>query len=167
MSSAASALLRGAGLRVTAPPSLRAGLREAGYPAHDAQGPVISGRLTRTRIPRTDDYTQAGQRYLLMEQWERDDLVHNLVTELSACDRAIQERMVWHLLLAEDELGLRVGAGLGIAADDVRQLPPLPAQQLSPADRDRLANLGKNGPRDVAGLSMTHCVPDERVVLAP
>jgi catalase len=148
-------------------PSLRAGLQEAPYPAHDEQGPVVSGRLTRTRIPRTNDYTQAGQRYLLMEQWERDDLVANLVTLLGQCDRAIQERMVWHFLLVEDDLGLRVGDGLGIDPDDVRELPPLPSQQLSPADQERLANLGKNGPRDVTGLAMTHCVPDQRVALAP
>jgi catalase len=147
-------------------PSLRAGLREGEYPTHDEQGPVISGRLTRARIPRTNDYTQAGQRYLLLEQWERDDLVHNFVFLLSQCDRAIQERMVWHFLLAEDELGLRVGEGLGITPDDVRGLPPLATQELSPADQERLANLGKNGPRDVTGLTMTHCVPNERVVLA-
>jgi catalase len=147
-------------------PSLRAGLREAAYPTLDEQGPVITGRLTRKRIPRTNDYTQAGQRYLLMEQWERDDLVHNFVTLLSECDRAIQERMVWHFLLVEDELGLRVGKGLGITADDVRQLEPLATQELSPDDQQRLANLGKNGARDVTGVTMTHCVPNARVALA-
>jgi catalase len=147
-------------------PSLRAGLREAAHPTHDEVGPVVTGRLTRKRIPRTNDYTQAGQRYLLMEQWERDDLVHNLVTLLSQCDRAIQERMVWHFLLVEDELGLRVGEGLGISPDDVRHLEPLASQTLSAQDQQRLANLGKNGPRDVRGLIMTHCVPNERVVLA-
>jgi catalase len=26
-----------------------------------------------------------------------------------------------------------------------------------------MANLGKNGPRDVSGLTMTHCVPNERM----
>ena len=74
-------------------------------PAHDEQGPVIEGRLTRKRIPRTDDYTQAGERYLLSEQWEKDELVANFVGNLSQCDRRIQERMVWHLFMAEDELG--------------------------------------------------------------
>jgi catalase len=147
-------------------PSLRAGLREAQHPTHDEQGPVITGRLTRKRIPRTNDYTQAGQRYLLMQPWERDDLVHNFVFLLSQCDRAVQERMVWHFLLVEDELGLRVGEGLGITPDDVRQLEPLASQTLSAEDQLRLANLGKNGTRDVTGLSMTHCVPNDRVALA-
>ncbi|MFI7625202.1 catalase [Microbispora rosea] len=146
-------------------PSITGGLREGRFPSHDGQGPQITGRLTRKRIPRTNDYTQAGQRYLLMEEWERDDLVENFVTMLSQCDRPIQERMVWHFLLVEDDLGLRVGEGLGITPDDVKHLEPLASQDLTDEDRERLANLGKNGPRDVSGLKMTHCVPDERATV--
>ncbi|MDQ2587326.1 catalase [Saccharothrix yanglingensis] len=144
-------------------PSIIDGLREGQYPTHDEQGPEIRGRLTRKRIPRTDDYRQAGQRYLLMDDWERDDLVHNFVTLLSQCDRPIQERMVWHFLLVEDDLGLRVGEGLGIGPKDVAHLEPLASQDLTAEDRGRLANLGANGSRDVSGLRMTHCVPNERV----
>ncbi|TDD18351.1 catalase [Nonomuraea diastatica] len=147
-------------------PSLRGGLREAEYPHPDEVGPEVRGRLTRKRIPRANDYVQPGQRYLLMEQWERDDLVHNFVSALRQCDRRIQERMVWHFLLAEDELGLRVGEELGISPDDVAQLEPLKSQDLTDEDRDRLAKLGRNGPRDVEGLKMTHCVPNERAAHA-
>ena len=146
-------------------PSITGGLREAQYPTHDEQGPEIRGRLTRKRIPRTNDYLQAGQRYLLMQDWERDDLVHNLITQLSQCDRPIQERMVWHFLLVDDDLGLRVGDGLSISPGDVARLEPLASQDLSPSDRERLANLGKNSPRNVQGLTMTHCVPNERAVI--
>jgi catalase len=148
-------------------PSILGGLHEAPKPAHDEVGPEITGRLTRKRIARTNDYAQAGERYLLSEQWEKDDLVANLVGALSQCDRPIQERMIWHLLMVEDELGLRVGEGIGIGMDDVRHLPPLATQQLSEEEQQRLSNLGKNGPRDVSGLTMTHCVPNERVQLAP
>ena len=147
-------------------PSITGGLREAQYPTHDEQGPVIEGRLTRKRIPRTADYKQAGERYQLSEQWEKDDLVANLTTLLAQCDRAIQERMVWHLLMCEDELGLRVGEGLGIGVEDVAGLPPLQSQTLSDEDAERLRNLGNNGPRDVTGHVMTHCVPNERVAVA-
>ncbi|GAA3410253.1 catalase [Streptosporangium vulgare] len=143
-------------------PSITGGLREGRYPTHDEQGPVVSGRLTRKRIPRTDDYTQAGQRYLLMEQWERDDLVLNFVDMLSQAARPVQERMVWHFLMVEDDLGLRVGEGLGIAPDDVSHLEPLAGQDLSDEDRERMSRLGKNGSRDVSGMKMTHCVPNER-----
>jgi len=146
-------------------PSITGGLREATYPAHDEQGPVINGRLTRKRIPRTNDYKQAGERYLLSEPWERDDLVDNLVGALKQCRREIQERMVWHFFMCEDEWGQRVGDGLGISADDVRGLPPLQSQTLSEEEQQRAANLGKNGPRDVTGLVMTHCVPNEHVTV--
>ncbi|QFZ22290.1 catalase [Saccharothrix syringae] len=144
-------------------PSIVDGVREAQYPTHDEQGPVIEGRLTRKRIPRANDYTQAGQRYLLLEPWERDDLVHNFVTLLAQCDRPVQERMVWHFLLVEDDLGLRVGEGLGIRPADVAPLRPLASQDLTDEDRKRLEHLGDNGPRDVRGLKMTHCVPNARV----
>ena len=144
-------------------PSITGGLREATYPTHDEQGPEITGRLTRKRIPRTNDYKQAGERYLLSEQWEKDDLVANLVGALSQCDRPIQERMVWHFFMVEDELGQRVGDGIGISADDVRGLAPLQTQTLTEDELQRAANLGKNGPRDVSGLTMTHCVPNGRV----
>ncbi|ONK12129.1 catalase [Streptomyces sp. MP131-18] len=155
----------GANPEVNYEPSITGGLREAEYRTTDDQGPEIRGRVTRKRIPRTNDYQQAGQRYLLMEQWEQDDLVHNMVTLLAQCDRPVQERMVWHFLLVENELGLRVGEGLGIPADAVRQLPPLASQTLTEEDEQRLARLGDNPPRDVAGLTMTHCVPDERHVV--
>jgi len=158
-------LAPGANPHVNYEPSILGGPREAEYPAHDEQGPVLEGRLTRKRIPRTNDYQQAGERYLLSEQWEKDDLVANLVDALSQCDRAIQERMVWHFFLCEDELGQRVGDGLGLSADDVRHLPPLATQTLSEAEQERLSNLGKNGPRDVSGHVMTHCVPNERVTV--
>ncbi|WP_104168999.1 catalase [Arthrobacter sp. SX1312] len=146
-------------------PSITGGLREGQYPTHDDQGPEIQGRLTRKRIPLTNDYLQAGQRYQLLEQWEKDDLVGNFVTLIGQAARAVQERMVWHFYLVDDELGARVGEGLGIGVDEVKDLPPLASQTLSEDELMRLKNLGSNGPRDVEGLTMTHCVPNEHVVV--
>jgi catalase len=147
-------------------PSITGGLSEAPKPSHVDQGPVIEGRLTRSKIPRTNDYKQAGERYLLSEQWERDDLVTNLTGLLAQCDRPIQERMIWHLFMIEDELGQRVGDGIGISADDVRHLEPLATQTFTDEERRRAANLGDNGTRDTNGLVMTHCVPNEHVAVA-
>ncbi|KAA6213906.1 catalase [Streptomyces albofaciens JCM 4342] len=147
-------------------PSLTGGLHEAREPSHDEQGPEIRGRLTRKRIPRTNDYLQAGQRFRLLADWERDDLVKNLTDAISQADRRVQERMVWHFLLVDNELGLRVGEGLGIGPGDVSHLEPLAGQTLTDEDRKRLANLGGNPPRDVSGLTMTHCVPNERHAVA-
>ncbi|MFD7667349.1 catalase [Streptomyces sp. NPDC059788] len=152
----------GGNVEVNYEPSILGGLHEGQYPTHDEQGPEIRGRLTRKRIPRTNDYLQAGQRFRLMEDWERDDLVKNLTDLISQADRAVQERMVWHFLLVENELGLRVGEGLGIGPKGVAHLEPLAGQDLTDEDRERLSRLGDNPPRDVSGLTMTHCVPDER-----
>ncbi|WP_210481637.1 catalase [Naasia sp. SYSU D00948] len=156
----------GANPHVNYEPSTMGGLQEAPKPGHVEQGPVIEGRLTRARLPRTNDYLQAGQRYQLMDQWEKDDLVTNLTNLIGQATRQVQERMVWHMLMVDDELGLRLGEGLGIGVDDVKGLAPLPTQTLNEEELQRLANLGSNGPRDVSGLMMTHCVPNERVVLA-
>ena len=40
------------------------------------------------------------------------------------------------------------------------------SQGWGPEEQQRLEHLGQNGPRDVTGLEMTHCVPNERVALA-
>lgn len=69
---------------------------------------------------------------------------------------------MWHLFMCEDELGRRVGDGLGIGAGDVRGLPPLRSQTLTEGELERARNLGRNGARDVAGLVMTPCVPNAR-----
>jgi catalase len=142
------------------------GLSEAGYPHADEIGPVVTGRLTRARIPRTNDYAQAGERFRLMQDWERDDLVKNFVANISQATPEVQKRMVWHFYMCEDELGRRVGEGLGIALDDVKDLEPLPKQTLNEEERKRLENLGGNGPRDVEGHQMTHCVPNEHRTVA-
>lgn len=156
--------LQGQNPHVNYEPSTMDGLRESDPPGEKEVGPELSGRLTRSEYPRTNDYVQAGQRFRLMEDWERDDLVKNFVDNIGQATREVQERMVWHFFMCEDELGQRVGDGLGISADDVRHLEPLPKQQLTDEERERLANLGNNGPRNVEGLTMTHCVPNERVV---
>jgi catalase len=87
------------------------------------------------------------------------------VALISQAARPVQERMLWHFYLVEDELGARVGEGLGITLAEVKDLPPLASQTLSDSELERLRNLGNNGPRDVEGLTMTHCVPNEHVVV--
>jgi catalase len=147
-------------------PSIIGGLSEATKPATSQVGPVIEGRLTRAKLPRTNDYKQVGEFYTLIDQWEKDEMVANYIGNLSQCDRPIQERMIWHLLIVDTDLGTRVGDGIGISADDVRHLEPLATQVLNDEELARIANLGNNPPRDVTGLIMTHCVPNERDVVA-
>ncbi|MDZ5697910.1 catalase [Chelativorans sp. M5D2P16] len=125
-------------------PSIHGGLEEAGRERPN-NPPEIRGRLTRSVIERHNDYLQARGRYCTMMDWERDDLVLNMGTLLGQCERDVQERMIWHLFLVHDDYGKRVGEMIGITADDVRHLPPLPKQVLTSEEERRLQHLGNNG----------------------
>ena len=125
-------------------PSIHNGLAEAPRPPHD-NAPEIRGKLTRAVIERRNDYVQARGRYCTMMDWERDDLVKNMGDLLGQCERDVQERMVWHLLLVHDDYGTRVGKALGLSAGDVKHLQPLPGQVLTEEDKARLQRLGNNG----------------------
>ncbi len=84
-------------------PSSRGGLREAPKEGAD-HTPYVSGHIVRQKISRTNDYQQAGERYRTMPDWERDDLVNNLVGALKECNEDIQERMVGHLTQCDEGL---------------------------------------------------------------
>ena len=129
----------------------RAPRSSGGSPASGSRGP--------TTTPRPASATCSASRGSRTTWWPTSS------TRCRSATGPIAERMVWHLFMAEDELGRRVGEGLGITADDVRGLEPLQTQTLTEAELERAANLGKNGPRDVTGLVMTHCVPNEHVSL--
>jgi catalase len=124
-------------------PSLHGGLHEA--QRRPINPPEIRGRLVQEPLERRNDYVQARGRYCTMMEWERDDLVRNMGDLLGQCERDVQERMLWHLLLVHDDYGTRVGDALGLTADDVRHLEPLPGQLLTEEDQHRLQNLGGNG----------------------
>ncbi len=124
-------------------PSIHNGLTEA--PKKPNVPPEIHGRLVQGSIERTNDYVQARGRYNTMNDWERDELVKTLGGLLADCERDVQERMLWHLFMVHDDYGTRVGEQIGLTADDVRHLEPLPTQRLTDEESKRLANLGDNG----------------------
>ena len=105
----------GANPHVNYEPNSTGGLVEVPE-AGPAYEPVISGRLTRSQLSRTNDYAQAGERYRTMPDWERDDLVLNLTDLLGQCERHIQERMVEHFSRCDSGFGRRVAEGLGVPA---------------------------------------------------
>ncbi len=125
-------------------PSLHDGLQESQQSVPN-NPPEIRGQLTRSVLERRNDYVQARARYETMMQWERDDLVDTMGGLLAQCERDVQERMLWHLLLVHDDYGTRVGAMLGMSANDVCHLQPLPKQVLTEQDQQRLQSLGNNG----------------------
>ncbi|MDX6567118.1 MAG: catalase [Gaiellales bacterium] len=140
-------------------PNSLGGLVEAEKPSHVEQGPLLDGRLTRQRIPCTNDYQQAAERWHTMEAWERDDLVGNLVTLISQAERHVQERMIWHFLLVDEDYGVQVADGLGVSPSDVASLKPLATQTLGETDLARLARLPHPGKRELSTTRVTGSVP--------
>ena len=106
-------------------PNTAGGLREA-EPAGAPHEPLVAGRLTRATIARTNDYQQAGERYRTMPAAEREDLVLNFGVLLARCDRAIQDKMVWHFTQCDAELGGRVADALGTSAATAKREPVAP-----------------------------------------
>jgi len=96
-------------------PSSLGGLAEAPSSGVDYE-PEISGKLTRAKLSRTNDYAQAGERYRTMPDWERDDLVFNMIDLLGQCDRQVQERMLGHFADCDPDYAARVAEGIGLRA---------------------------------------------------
>ncbi|GGH28073.1 catalase X [Alsobacter metallidurans] len=119
-------------------PSAMGGLREAPKPAKDYH-PFVEGHLGRYQTTRTgDDYRQAGERYRTFENWERDDLIANLVEDMKQCPEPIALRMVWHFWHCDEDYGRRVAEGAGIDLEKAKALPPLPGHPGPNRHRDRV-----------------------------
>jgi catalase len=83
---------------------------EAPPMANDNVYPI--GPVTRQKIPLTDDFTQAGERYRSLSKKDQDHLVDNIVDSLGHANKTIQKRMAGNLAKTDAELGKRVMAGL-------------------------------------------------------
>ena len=107
-------LAPGANPHVNYEPSSLGGLDES--PSQGAPyEPMIQGKLTRAMIDRTNDFGQAGDTYRNFQDWERDELILNLVDTLRPAKAHIQSRMVWLFSQCDAGYGARVAEGLGIA----------------------------------------------------
>jgi catalase len=81
--------------------------------------PVFGGRPTegaemRRKIPLTNDFQQAGERYRSLSKKDQDHLVDNIIDPLGHATTDIQKRMVENLKSADIELGNRVAQGLKV-----------------------------------------------------
>jgi catalase len=101
-------------------PSSRSASLEVAPKAGKDYTPFVQGNVVRQTISRTNNYKQAGERYRSFEQWERDELISNLVGALRQCDRGIQERMINHLNECDAEYGQRVAEGLEINVSELK-----------------------------------------------
>lgn len=95
-------------------PSILGGLEEAKQPGKE-HTPHVEGNLVRQSIDRRADTKQAGETFRRFEDWERDELINNLVADLSKCDPRIQDRMVALAEEADPEYGRRLREGIAAA----------------------------------------------------
>lgn len=105
----------GQNLHVNYEPSSLGGLEEAEQLGKEHQ-PYVEGNLVRESIDRDDNTKQAGETYRNFEKWEQDELISNLVNDLSTCAQVIQDKMIALAEDADEEYGRRLREGLAEAA---------------------------------------------------
>ncbi len=101
---------RGSDPSVNYEPSVRAGLDEADESYAQAEFEIPGNRLVRESIDRTNNYGQARERYLTIEEWEREELVNNIAGGLAQCDQIVVEKFMEHVYATHEEFGQRVSA---------------------------------------------------------
>jgi catalase len=92
-------------------PSTLGGLHEA-QPAGKPYEPEYHAKLVRQKIERQNNFKQAGERFRAFEDWERNELIKNLVNTLKPCQKQIQDKMVEMFTQCDPEYGRRVAEGL-------------------------------------------------------
>jgi catalase len=87
-----------------------------GQPREAANIPMskyrYEGSAIREKIILTNDFEQAGERYRLISNIDRDHLVDNIIDDLGKTKKEIQKRMVVNLTKADSKFGIRVSKGL-------------------------------------------------------
>jgi catalase len=108
-------LVPGLNPHVNYEPSSLGGLKEAPKRGEDHM-PQYNARLVRQKIDRQNNFKQAGERYRTFEDWERNDLINNLVNTLAPAANHIQDKMIDLFTQCDPDYGRRVAEGLQKAA---------------------------------------------------
>lgn len=95
-------------------PSTLGGLKEAEQ-VGKVHEPQYNDKLVREKIDRKNDFGQAGETYRNLEDWEREELISNLVDALKVCHPEIQKKMVEYFTNADEDYGRRVKDGIAQA----------------------------------------------------
>ena len=93
-------------------PSTLNGLVEAKPSGKDHEPLYNNVRLVRQKIDRQNNFKQAGERFRAFEDWEREDLITNLVNTLAPAKKHIQDKMIELFTQCDPEYGRRVAEGL-------------------------------------------------------
>ncbi|QHN03441.1 catalase [Granulicella sp. WH15] len=83
---------------------------------------AVTGAIQQKKIANPDNYRQAGDLYRSLSKQDQDDLITNLVGDLSGVrDRAIVVEMVSHFYKADSEYGTRLAKGLNLDLQKVTE----------------------------------------------
>ncbi len=72
------------------------------------KGDYVKGIIGRTPIIKTDDFTQAGERYNSLSIIDKEHLADNIASELYAVKKDIQKRVLNYFYSASEEFGKQV-----------------------------------------------------------
>nr|WP_084544070.1 catalase [Paenisporosarcina indica] len=100
-------------------PSSLNGLKEAKQIGKE-HTPQYNDKLVRQSIDRTNNYGQTGQTYREFEEWEKAELISNLVDAIRICQPHIQEKMIEHFTMADSDYGKRLSDGLAKARKEMK-----------------------------------------------
>lgn len=92
-------------------PSSMGGAKEARKRGKD-HTPMYNAALVREKITRENNFKQAGDTYRNFEEWERGELITNLVNTLAPVKKHIQEKMIELFAQCDADYGRRVNEGL-------------------------------------------------------
>ncbi|WP_339205442.1 catalase [Paenibacillus sp. FSL K6-3182] len=81
----------------------------------------LQGQAGRQKIDKTDDFTQAGERYRSLPEEQRANLIANLTGELEQTNDDIRLRAICNFFRADRELGMKLSQALGV---DIRKFVP-------------------------------------------
>lgn len=108
-------IVEGVNPHVNYEPSTLGGLKEAERAGKD-HTPYYNASLVRAKIDRQNNFKQAGETYRNFEEWERDELISNLVDALSKVNKQISDKMIELFTACDADYGRRVAEGLQKAA---------------------------------------------------
>ncbi|WP_054025506.1 catalase [Bacillus sp. FJAT-28004] len=81
----------------------------------------LQGSAGRQKIDKTDDFTQAGERYRSLSEEQQANLLANLTGELEQTNDDIRLRAICNFFRADRELGMKLSQALGV---DIRKFMP-------------------------------------------
>ncbi|MFC7394494.1 catalase [Scopulibacillus cellulosilyticus] len=113
-------------------PSSLGGLNESTSSSQDYT-PHVEGKLIHESVERTNDFKQAGETYRAFSDFERDELINNLVNTLSSCQPHIQKRAVELFTKCDEDYGQRVAEGLKKHANQMNHHGPAGASETKEA----------------------------------